>query len=96
MQVYENNVKGLKTIWELRKFLGNLGITREQSKVIHREKDSHFTYFSTTLDVSESTYKLLISELEKITAKNIQAFKLPDYCTHFVLSFEFTHFIRVS
>jgi VanZ family protein len=96
MQIYENNVRGLKTVWELRKFLGNLGITKEQSKIIHREKDDFFTYFSMTLDVSESTYDLLISELQKITAKNIEAVKLPDYCKHFVLSFEFTHLIRVS
>jgi len=94
--IYEKNVKGLKTVYEVRKFLSCLGITREQSKIIHREKDSHLTYFSTTLDISESTYKLLISELEKLTAKNIQATKLPDYCTHFVLRFEFPHYIRIS
>jgi len=93
---YEKNAKGLKTVHEVRKFLSNLGISREQSQIVHREKDSHLTYFSTTLDVSESNYKLLISELEKLAAKNIQAVKLPDYCTHFVLHFEFPHYIRIS
>ena len=91
---YVNNTKGLNTVWELRRFLKELGITTTQSKIIHREKDTHTVYFSITLQISKSVYKELVLELQKLRVKNICTIKLPDYCKHFLLKFESPLYIK--
>lgn len=85
---YRSNVEGLITIKDVRKVFKELGISKAQSKIVLREKDTHIVYFSATLEIPEAIYKTLISKLEKLRVKNIRAIKLPEYCKHFLLKFE--------
>lgn len=85
---YKKNTEGLLTVWDVREVFKKLGISKAQSKVVIRKKDTHIAYFFATLELSETLRKTLISELTKLKIMNIQSIKLPEYCEHFLLKFE--------
>ena len=91
---YKSNVEGLTTVWDVRRIFKKLGITKAQSEIVFREKDTHIVYFSATLEIPETLHKTLTSELIKLGVKNIQAIKLPEYCRHFLLKFESPLYVR--